>query len=484
MIEEFDAIFVISDLHLGGAVGSRAFREASALRQFILRVRDDPSQRVALVINGDVFDFLAYGEQTPEFNFHPEALLRGMAAQGDELQPVFDALSDFVRDARERQLVLQIGNHDIELALHSAQQTLRELLRLTDPLHRARVRFETSGRGLLCKVGARLVQVVHGNAWDPWNEVDQAGLDAAARAAAGSGVRAVAPRSNAGTLMVCKVLNRIKRDHPFVDLLKPEDEPLMAVMAAIDAPSSYRGLALAFGTRLTAGEMGELLRAGEDATPAADMQAVAAAAEREVAAFLARVPMVTDGTLALERAEQNLEQGRRVRELVVDDRGRLRALRSVGRVRLQQIAGAVERLRGQPELVSLRLALKRWLVDDRSFDIGSLAPIDVRILDGALPMADLVIAGHTHLPRHQFGQPEYINTGTWMRVLKLNGTPLLESDAAFQAFFNVVGRKHTLAELDALNLDPRLRPVAVVDRASARLCSVQDDGSFDGHVLH
>jgi UDP-2,3-diacylglucosamine pyrophosphatase LpxH len=483
MIEEFDRIFVISDLHLGGAVGCRAFREAGALQRFILRARDDDAKRVALVINGDVFDFLAYGEETPEFNFHPEALLRGMAVTGDELQPVFEALSAFARDPRDRQLVLQIGNHDIELALPSAQQTLRELLQLTDPLHIARLRFEASGRGWLCKVGVRLVQVMHGNAWDPWNDVDQDGLDAAARAAARPGERAVAPRSNAGTLMVCKVLNRIKSNYPFVDLLKPENEPLMAVMAAIDAPSSYRGLALAFGTRLAAGEMGELLRGGEDETSAAGMQAVAPAAEREVAAFLARVPMVTDGALALERAEQNLEQGRRVRDLVVDDRGRLRALRSVGRVRLQQIAGAVERLRGQPGLASLRLALKRWLADDRSFNIGNLSPIDLRILDGALRMVDVVIAGHTHLPRHQFGQPEYINTGTWMRVLKLNGTALLESDAAFQGFFGVVGRRHSLAELDALNLDPRLRPVAVVDHASARLCSVQEDGSFDGHVL-
>jgi hypothetical protein len=133
MIEEFDRIFVISDLHLGGAVGCRAFREADALQRFILKARDDDAQRVALVINGDVFDFLAYGEETPEFNFHPEALLRGMAVQGDELRPVFEALSAFARDPRDRQLVLQIGNHDIEMALPSAQQTLRELLQLTDP---------------------------------------------------------------------------------------------------------------------------------------------------------------------------------------------------------------------------------------------------------------------------------------------------------------------------------------------------------------
>ena len=61
-----------------------------------------------------------------------------------------------------------------------------------------------------------------------------------------------------------------------------------------------------------------------------------------------------------------------------------------------------------------------------------------------------------------------------MRVLKLNDSPYLDNDAAFKKFFNVVGREHTLAELDALNLDPRSRPVAVVDARGAGLFSVTD----------
>lgn len=153
MVEQFDKVFVISDLHLGGRTGKRAFREGPVLAKFIDTVRDDPESKVALVINGDIVDFLADGPDTPEFNARPEAFLSMLNAKGDELKPVFTALGELVRDDRQRRLVLQLGNHDIELALPSAQQTFRELLSITDPLHRARLSFETSGKGWICQVG-------------------------------------------------------------------------------------------------------------------------------------------------------------------------------------------------------------------------------------------------------------------------------------------------------------------------------------------
>jgi len=474
MVEEFDKLFAISDLHLGGPPGRRAFREVEALWRFIDRVRDDEAARVALVVNGDVIDFLAFGVDAPEFNLHPDAVLHELADAKDELQPVFRALANLVAASpRERHLVIQLGNHDIELALPSAQETLRDILGARNDPVRTRLHFETAGSGWLCKIGRRLVQVVHGNAWDPWNAIDHVGLDLAARDSVRPGARLRAPKTNAGTLMVCHVLNRIKQDYPFVDLLKPEDAPLMAVMAAVDPPTSYRGLLQAFRTRLSVGRYGELLEA--TAPPEAG---VGQGAEREVSEFLAAAPMST-GADALQRAEERRERGERARDLVPDERGQLRELRSVVSVRWQRIVDAAERMSGQPELASLRQALQRWLRPDTSFDVGRLSPIDLRIIDAALPGVDLVVAGHTHLPRQQSGAPDYINTGTWMRVLKLAGTQYLESDASFQSFFNVVGRPHTLVELDALGIDPRSRPVAVVDAKSAQLCAVHDDGSFD-----
>lgn len=483
MVEEYDKLFVISDLHLGGPFGQRAFREGKALQKLLLNVRDEAAMRTAFVINGDFIDFLAFGSQSMEFNLRPHALLSGLvvrtedADETQDLDEVFTALGALLAGPRERHLVVQLGNHDIELAFASVQETLLTMLGATKEPARSRVHFETRGSGWLCKVGNRLVQVVHGNAWDPWNVVDHKGLEAAARAASSGSGGTPAPRTNAGTLMVCHVLNSIKAQFPFIDLLKPEDAPLMAVTAAVDAPTSLRGLVQAFRTRLTQGEYAELLGARQSSAGE-----LSTSVERDVVEFLAAIPRPM-GADALRRAEERLERNERVRDLVGDERGQLREMRSVVKARWQQILSAADSLRGKPELRSLREALQRWLREDKSFEVDRLSAIDLRIIDGALPGVDLLIAGHTHLPRWQGGAPEYINTGTWMRVLKLNGTQYLESDAAFQTLFDVIGKPHNLQQLDALKLDPRSRPVAVVDKSSARLCSVHEDGSI-GHPLH
>ena len=478
MVEQFKKIFVISDLHLGGLTGKRAFREADALKNFIETVRLDPLENIALVINGDIFDFLAGGPDTPEFNTRPEHFLRELSTDGDELQPVFAALGALLRDNRGRRLVLQLGNHDIELALPSAQEALREALNITEPLHHSRLTFETSGKGWMCLVDGMLVQVVHGNMADPWNVVDLAGLDRASRDARVPGATVRAPRANAGTRMVCHVLNQIKEDYPFVDLLKPEDAPLMAVLAATDAPTHYRGLMRAFG-RFPANEAGELLGTGAQALPEAE-PAPMTGPERAVLEFLADQSSSTTSDDVLRRAEAHLEENRRVRDLVFDDRAHLRSGGDFARVKWQQLAGAVARMSGTPTLASLRLALLRWLEHDHSFNQERLGATDRRILESVTPGVDVLIAGHTHLPRFQSGQPVYINTGTWMRVLKLTGSHYLASDATFESFFNVIRRRHDLTELDAFqDLDPRLRPVAVVDGQGCRLVSVKADGHLD-----
>lgn len=470
MVEEFDKIFVISDLHLGGPPSRRAFRETDALAGLIRQVRNDNAAAVALVLNGDIVDFLAAGPDAPEFNLQPQAFLRDMAVD-TEYEPIFTELSALVH-SEGRRLVLQLGNHDIELALPSAQQALLELLGALDPVARLRVSFETSGKGWVCDVGRRRILVVHGNEWDPWNVVDHAGL---AQAAAGRAASQL-PKTNAGTTLVCGLVNRVKVDRPFVDLLKPETAPLMAVLAAVDAPTSVAAFAKALWRRLPEKNYTELLGAGnvDDAAPAGTAQGP----ERDMMQFLSSLAVEhpADGIQALQRAERHLESEDRVRALVDDEAGHLRHAEEFGRARWQQLTSGLGRLKGRAAAESLRRALVRWLSPDVAFNVFQLSDIDRRIIDVHRPGIDLVIAGHTHIARQV---PGYINTGTWMRVLKLNGTKYLENDADFKTFFGVVSRKHTLLELDALaGLDPRQRPVAVVDAKGGLLYSAQGDGSL------
>lgn len=56
----FHALHVVSDLHLGGEQGFQIFDQGAVLKGLIEHLTKGPSEEpVALVLNGDVVDFLA-----------------------------------------------------------------------------------------------------------------------------------------------------------------------------------------------------------------------------------------------------------------------------------------------------------------------------------------------------------------------------------------------------------------------------------------
>jgi hypothetical protein len=101
MIPEFDKVFVVSDLHLGGPKGRRAFRETEALVNLIDYARTDSASAVAVVPNGDIVDFLAAGKDAPAFNLTAEVIVRALAADA-QFKPIFDALGRLLRAPRPR----------------------------------------------------------------------------------------------------------------------------------------------------------------------------------------------------------------------------------------------------------------------------------------------------------------------------------------------------------------------------------------------
>ncbi len=472
MVLEFDKLYAVSDLHIGGPPGRESFRETDALVWLIGQAQQDGARSVALLLNGDIFDFLADPSDAQEFNTAPDRLLSALAGAGRGFARIFDALRSFVGKP-ERVLVLQIGNHDIELALPSAQAALRRML---DPSNNAhdRIVFESSGAGWTCRVGTQVVLALHGNASDAWNEVDHVALQRFARAIRANQPPGSPPATNAGTTLVIHVLNEIKKRFPFVDLLKPEGAPLMAVLEAIDAQQSMSGLLRALRIRATRGDPRELLGGdGDEVVARADDPG------NEMLDFLSRaeIPRASPQE-ALRRAEQKFSEGVAPRDIVGAGDEKLGALYDFGRVKLQRVQAALGRLRSVPDESALRVALRTWLAKDDTFDIRAMSRIDVQIARSASRGVDVLLAGHTHLPREVRdtavlppGPNVYINTGTWMRVLSLKGTPYLESDAEF-AHFMQAARQGTLQALDALKIDPRSRPVAIVEKTGASLRSV------------
>ena len=232
----YQAVYVVSDLHLGGYSANygdqlrdyRIFRESKALAGFVNllaapeeKVRDRKGYRwqagpIALVLNGDIVDFLA-DEKATYFDWL-NAVDKLKSAMADaEQKVVWEALRAFVGSGRG-DLVLVLGNHDLELALPEPQAHLQHYLSGGDPVQRGRVVFAMDGAGFSCTVGGKRVLCLHGNEADPWNAIDYGRLSLIRRALARGSIernhkvlRQWIP--NAGTQMVIEYMNRVKRQY-------------------------------------------------------------------------------------------------------------------------------------------------------------------------------------------------------------------------------------------------------------------------------
>lgn len=452
----FDEVYSVSDLHLGGVKGFQIFDQGDLLARTVRMIAAlPPERRVALVLNGDVVDFLA----------EPEAKYLDVQGARDKLkrisedaafQPVFDALRALVHTPN-RTLVVSMGNHDVELALPGARAFLEERLCGADVAARGRLRFVLDGTGFEAHVGGTRALFIHGNEVDSWNVVDHDTLRRTIRA-----LNADSPppkwSSNAGTQLVIDVMNDVKRRHPLVDLLKPETKPVPAVLMALDPSVLEKLRALAplllkktsTSVRMWRGLLGE----EEDAPRAERVELTPDAALRQL---MPGTPPGASGQDLLERAEADLASGGPALDL-----GSL----SGSSPDTLGIRGMVMDLildRDRDE--NLRDALKQWLSRDDTFMWS--APDDTfHALDGSIGLdVGFIVAGHTHLerslPRYR-GAGHYFNSGTWVQLIQLTPAQLADS----QSFAPVLAafRQGTLAALDAAKLVLR-RPTVVALRA-------------------
>jgi UDP-2,3-diacylglucosamine pyrophosphatase LpxH len=410
-VPQFDELYAVSDLHMGGQSSFQIFGSGPELAQLIEHLRSLDTGRIALLINGDLVDFLAEPDARA---FDPEGAVRKLdrIANDPAFKPVWDALRKFVRK-KNRHLIITMGNHDLELALPWVRSHLVQLLTGDDAAAYARLTLAFEGHGYLCQVGNARVLGLHGNEVDTWNVTDHETIRRFGRDIQwGRMVDAWIP--NAGTQLVIDVMNDVKKKYPFVDLLKPELEAVIPTLAAV-APDKRDSIRAAYGalTRLAKDKFwratGFLGGEQDDgAQPKADGVTV--------------LPGLYGGSrlkaqVLLDEAERRLLAGVDPITLVPDD----------ARGHYLSVGGAIWRfIQGEESPEILREALE-GLNRDRSFDWsqgdGTFRQLDEQVGSDV----DVILAGHTHLERalpRTKGRGWYFNSGTWARLMKIESDVL------------------------------------------------------------
>ena len=452
--EAFSELHVVSDLHLGGTAGGQIFDQGAQLAGLIELLAARPAtgnEPLALVLNGDVVDFLA-GDEARYFDpDHAVAKLDEIIAQ-PAFEPVFVALRAFLGKPFHR-LVIAIGNHDIELSLAPVRyRLLQHLCRSPDddrPIdavdgldeaRRGRIDFALDGAGWAASVGRARVLVVHGNEVDDWNIVDH---DTLRKVSGAMLAEAEYPKwsGNAGSRLVIDIMNAVKKRYPVVDLLKPEGRALVAVLAALD-PSQLARLRSIGPTllRYVGTRAGQALGfLGADAPAAAQTDEAALR-------YLLGNPQPAAGRAArdlLGQAERQLASG--ATPLAVAEATALAG------ERLGTGGLIADLFRDRPPQENLREALAKWLDWDQSF-LPSTPDDTYERLDREIgPGVDFVIAGHTHLERalrRHNGAGVYFNSGTWARLIQLR-RDMLQDPSAFEGVYRAF-KAGTLSDLDTL----------------------------------
>ncbi len=450
---QLSELHVVSDLHLGGQSGFQIFGSTQELVWLINSVKTSATVGpAALLINGDFIDFLA---EEPAVGFDPAGAPAKIARvlADATFAPIFAALRGLLATP-DRLLIINLGNHDLELALPASRELLTQAFCGPDAAARTRLLWVTDGTGVRCSVGGASVLCLHGNEIDAWNVTDHEHLRRLTRDLQ-YGLPVPDWMPNAGSQLVVEVMNQVKKRYPFVDLLKPETSAVVPILTALDPQLLRRitdlaGIAsrtAADAARLATGFLGAEAPgpagpggAGSNNSSSASSTSPALQAAADAAAWATR-----PGALPAESAQALMDQAE---QLFRDGVEPISLVRGSQSDQLSVWSAALDLLRGKPRQTVLRQALE-FLDADRSFDPAAPDPTFKQFDAKVSPRIDLLLTGHTHLAKslaRSQGGGHYFNSGTWARLMRI--TPeVRQSETLFAALFDSLG-KGTLKDLD------------------------------------
>lgn len=505
----FKRAYVVSDLHLGGKPNFQMFSEGIAFKRFCQTLANEvkPDSPTLLVINGDFVDFLAEDHSAYWNGGLAVDFLKAIAGR-DPFSHVFDGLRAFLAKPGA-QLVITLGNHDLELSLPNVRSELIE--QLTDGVanRRSRIQLAFDGWGYRFQVGHAKALATHGNEVDEYNFTRYDILNQIFHELSlfGSSQASQGWKPSAGTVFVIDALNRIKQRYPFVDLLKPEI-PVAFLAVTVLAPSNLAVAEDVARLKATA-VMNESSRPSSERRflNVDDLPQTPAAVGRELAALGAeRAVGETEAKIFLleEKANQYLDDpNRNIDDLIygmdADEllglsdwvQGAKRAIAEmvdagvgVARTAAGWVVDQATEAGKAAHVAALRTALVPF-VETESFEVNRAGDGDRSLGEMIRDDYDVVFAGHSHIrrffPRGANRRGHYVNTGTWAGVMRLFPNDLT-SDAAFRPIFDLMigGDRNLLVKSKWVRQE---RPVAVLREVSAgktdlKLLSVGDDGKL------
>ncbi|MFN0041082.1 MAG: metallophosphoesterase [Burkholderiales bacterium] len=417
-------LFVISDLHLGGAEGFQMCSSAGRARlaRFIDWAASQKGNGVEphLVLNGDIVDFLAEEDETgfTAFVVDEKIARRKLTRIAEVCEEVFAAVRRFT--AAGNRLTLLIGNHDVELSLPAVR---RHFLGLFGD---GRVEYLYDNEAFT--VGPVLIE--HGNRYDGWNMVNHGELRQI-RSQLSRGEKPRVFSAQPGSELVARIMNPVKKQFAFVDLLKPETGGVLPILAVLN-PGLWQEMGIAMRERAAAWYRGWFTEEG--LPERADYVA-------------ARKGPITQAQLIPENLRTGFDEA---------DKAAAEALPRGGQV-------------GRVKDVAVGVLLKKFRDWRGKADLTFRVDYeDAEYLKPAREHAQLfrvVVFGHTHLAKRiDLGNGRlYLNTGTWADIMRIPAA-VYEGDegAGVQALTrflddveknNITGFRRQVATFARIDLD-------------------------------